>query len=279
MVIRLTLEQTITPDHLRGRVSAINYVFIGFSNEFGAFESGATAALFGPTLSVVGGGIATFIVVGVVAATWPQLARIGPLHSLAPAETRSDLTPAPAPARASHRAGAHRLRHNVGTMKTLLVLRHAKSSWDDAGLDDHERPLNERGERDAPRMGELVREQQLMPDLIISSDATRARLTAEAMADAAGYEGTILLERRLYHASPTEIVDLLHSVVDAELETVMIVGHNPGLEELVTALTGSPEDVPTAALAQIELPIERWANLTASTRGRLVEMWRPRDLD
>jgi MFS family permease len=86
VVIRLTLEQMITPDHLRGRVSAINYVFIGFSNEFGAFESGATAALFGPTLSVVGGGIATFIVVGVVAATWPQLARIGPLHSLAPAE-------------------------------------------------------------------------------------------------------------------------------------------------------------------------------------------------
>ena len=63
VVIRLTLEQTITPDHLRGRVSAINYVFIGFSNEFGAFESGATAALFGPTLSVVGGGIATLVVV------------------------------------------------------------------------------------------------------------------------------------------------------------------------------------------------------------------------
>jgi MFS family permease len=87
VVIRLTLEQTITPDHLRGRVSAINYVFIGFSNEFGAFESGATAALFGPTLSVVGGGIATLFVVAIVASTWPQLARVGPLHSLAPAET------------------------------------------------------------------------------------------------------------------------------------------------------------------------------------------------
>lgn len=86
VVIRLTLEQTITPDHLRGRVSAINYVFIGFSNEFGAFESGATAALFGPTLSVVGGGIATILVVAVVRAAWPQLARIGPLHTLAPAE-------------------------------------------------------------------------------------------------------------------------------------------------------------------------------------------------
>ena len=86
VVIRLTLEQTITPDHLRGRVSAINYVFIGFSNEFGAFESGATAALMGPTLSVVSGGIATLAVVLVVRAAWPELSRIGPLHSLAPAD-------------------------------------------------------------------------------------------------------------------------------------------------------------------------------------------------
>jgi predicted MFS family arabinose efflux permease len=85
VVIRLTLEQTITPDHLRGRVSAINYVFIGFSNEFGAFESGATAALFGPTLSVVGGGFATLMVVLVVRGMWPQLVRIRPLHTLTPA--------------------------------------------------------------------------------------------------------------------------------------------------------------------------------------------------
>jgi MFS family permease len=85
VVIRLTLEQTITPDHLRGRVSSINYVFVGFSNEFGAFESGATAALFGPTASVVGGGLATLAVVAIVRSAWPELARIGPLHTLAPA--------------------------------------------------------------------------------------------------------------------------------------------------------------------------------------------------
>jgi MFS family permease len=86
VVIRLTLEQTITPDHLRGRVSAINYVFVGFSNEFGAFESGATAALFGPTVSVVGGGVATLAVIAIVRAKWPELARIGPLHTLSPKE-------------------------------------------------------------------------------------------------------------------------------------------------------------------------------------------------
>jgi MFS family permease len=93
VVIRLTLEQTITPDHLRGRVAAINYVFIGFSNEFGAFESGATAALFGPTLSVVGGGVATLLVVAAVQAVWPELLRLGPLHTLTPA---SDIGPPPA---------------------------------------------------------------------------------------------------------------------------------------------------------------------------------------
>jgi MFS family permease len=86
VVIRITLEQTITPDHLRGRVSAINYVFLGFSNEFGAFESGATAALFGPVLSVVGGGVATLVVVLLVRSVWPQLSRIGPLHDLRPQE-------------------------------------------------------------------------------------------------------------------------------------------------------------------------------------------------
>jgi phosphohistidine phosphatase len=79
-------------------------------------------------------------------------------------------------------------------MKTLLVLRHAKSSWNDTSLDDHERPLNKRGRRDGPRMGELVREHRLTPDIIISSDAVRARRTAEAVAEAARYAGEIVLD-------------------------------------------------------------------------------------
>jgi MFS family permease len=86
VVVRVTLEQVITPDALRGRVSAINYVFIGFSNEFGMFESGATAAIFGPVASVVGGGVGTLLVVAAVALAWPQLPRVGPLHTLRPQE-------------------------------------------------------------------------------------------------------------------------------------------------------------------------------------------------
>lgn len=84
VVIRLTLEQVLTPDSVRGRVSALHFVFVGFSNQFGSFESGATAALFGPIASVVGGGIGTILVVCLVAVVWPGLAMLGPLHTLRP---------------------------------------------------------------------------------------------------------------------------------------------------------------------------------------------------
>jgi phosphohistidine phosphatase len=93
-------------------------------------------------------------------------------------------------------------------MKTLLVLRHAKSSWHNPALDDHERLLNTRGRRNAPRMGELVREYGLIPDVVISSDAVRARLTAEAVAEAARYAGEILLDPHLYMAWPPDILSL-----------------------------------------------------------------------
>jgi len=163
-------------------------------------------------------------------------------------------------------------------MKTLLVLRHAKSSRNDPALDDHERPLNKRGRRDGPRMGELVREYRLTPDVIISSDAVRARLTAEAVAEAARYAGEILLDEHLYMASPAGILSVLRTVRETKAGTVMIVGHNPGLEELVAQLTGDQQDLPTAALAQIVLPIDQWRDLKLSTRGTLLGLWRPKEL-
>src|SRR4029434_2857520 len=135
-------------------------------------------------------------------------------------------------------------------MKTLLVLRHGKSSWSDPALDDHDRPLNKRGRRDGPRMGELVRQHGLIPDTVLSSDAVRAQLTAEAVAEAAGYAGKILLNEHLYMASPADILAALRTV-RTNAETVMIVGHNPGLEELVEQLTGEQQDLSTAALVQI----------------------------
>jgi phosphohistidine phosphatase len=163
-------------------------------------------------------------------------------------------------------------------MKTLLVLRHAKSSRDDRTLDDHERPLNERGQRDAPRMGEVIREHGLAPDVILSSDALRARQTAEAAAKAAHYAGEILLDPRLYDASPADILRVLRTVDETNASTVMIVGHNPGLEELVARLTLERQDLPTAALAQIALPVDHWRDLTVSRRGSLIGLWRPKEL-
>ena len=126
-------------------------------------------------------------------------------------------------------------------------------------------------------MGELVREHGLIPDVVISSDAVRARLTAEAVAETARYAGQILLDRRLYMAGPADIRSLLRRVPD-KAETVMIVGHNPGLEDLVALLTGERQDLPTAALAQIVLPIDEWRDLTRSTRGTLLGHWRPKEL-
>jgi MFS family permease len=104
VVIRLTLEQALTPDSMRGRVSAIHYVFIGFSNELGSFESGATAALFGPIASVVGGGIGTILVVIAVFLLWPQITRLGPLNTLQPLQA-PDLEPEARPANSASIAG------------------------------------------------------------------------------------------------------------------------------------------------------------------------------
>jgi phosphohistidine phosphatase len=162
-------------------------------------------------------------------------------------------------------------------MKTLLILRHAKSSWKDLTLSDHDRPLKKRGKRDAPRMGELIYEQDLTPDMILSSTAKRARLTTQAVAQACRYEGEINFHRDLYHADSEMIINMLSDMAD-EFIRIMVVGHNPDLEELLEFLTGDYERLPTAALAQITLPIENWSELDEDTEGKLVNIWRPREL-
>ena len=162
-------------------------------------------------------------------------------------------------------------------MKTLLVLRHAKSSWRESELADHDRPLNKRGKRDAPRMGELIRADGLLPDLVLTSSARRALTTAELVAEASGYDGEIQVSRDLYAAGPEEFIEALCALPDA-LDTVLVVGHNPGLEELVETLTEEAPAMPTAALAQITLDIERWADLEKEGAGKLVNLWLPRTL-
>ena len=163
-------------------------------------------------------------------------------------------------------------------MKRLLILRHAKSSWSDAALDDWQRPLNERGRRDAPRVGDQLRERSLVPDLIITSDAVRARTTAQAVAKSAGYTRELIVEPSLYHAKPDDVIAVLNSVPDDAARSVMVVGHNPGLEDLIAQLTGESHGLPTAALVQLALPIDRWSELDNSTGATVLDAWRPKDL-
>ena len=162
-------------------------------------------------------------------------------------------------------------------MKTLLILRHAKSSWKNSELADHDRPLNKRGKRDVPRMGELLVREALIPDLIISSSARRAKMTTELLVEESGFEGEILFERDLYAAWPEAYIETL-CVTPDEFETVMVVGHNPGLEDLLEILIGEVERMPTAALANVSLPIKRWRELSFETEGELVNIWRPKEL-
>ncbi|MBU0510733.1 MAG: histidine phosphatase family protein [Chloroflexi bacterium] len=162
-------------------------------------------------------------------------------------------------------------------MKTLLILRHAKSSWKDTNLADHDRPLKERGQRDASRMGSLIQDEDLIPDLILSSTAKRTRDTAELVAEACGYDGKIKFQRDLYNAWTSHLIEILRDLKPKHT-CVMIVGHNPGLEELLYVLTDKEEWLPTAALAQIQLPIDRWNKLEDETEGKLVNLWRPREL-
>ena len=163
-------------------------------------------------------------------------------------------------------------------MKTLLLLRHAKSSWKDEEVSDHDRPLNKRGKRDAPRVGKLLQETQLAPELIISSTAKRARKTASKVAKECVYEGVIELTGDLYLAPPAQYIQVLRNVPE-HIQRVLVVGHNPGTEELLAQLTGCVTHFPTAALAQIELDIDTWDQLTHTTRGRLIDSWRPNELD
>jgi phosphohistidine phosphatase len=162
-------------------------------------------------------------------------------------------------------------------MKTLLILRHAKSSWSDPTLSDHQRPLNKRGKRDAPRMGELLRDEQLTPDLIVASTAKRARKTAVKVADTCGYKGEIELTDSFYLARPGSYIQFLQQVPD-ENDSVMVVGHNPGLESLLDLLTGQSERLPTAALAQIQFDITSWREMADTPTGHLVSLWLPREL-
>ncbi|HEY9076774.1 MAG TPA: histidine phosphatase family protein [Anaerolineaceae bacterium] len=161
-------------------------------------------------------------------------------------------------------------------MKTLLIMRHAKSSWKDKNLSDMDRPLNKRGEHDAPLIGRLLRERELIPQLILCSTALRARETADIVAKECGCESKLTLLDTLYMAESNVVFEELKKLSD-DIERVLIIGHNPGLEMFLQLMSKRIESLPTAALAYLALPIKTWAEFSDQDGAELVEFWLPDD--
>ena len=172
-------------------------------------------------------------------------------------------------------------------MKTLFLLRHAKSSWNDPNLQDFDRPLNARGRRAAELIGTYIREHEVSPELVMSSPAVRARETIEIILKNVKLPAELRFDQRIYEASPLVLIEVI-SQFDEDKSSVLLVGHNPGMEDLVFDIVpddgNSPlrdvvwEKYPTGALARIELDIASWADIDRNT-GRLTHFIRPRDLD
>lgn len=159
-------------------------------------------------------------------------------------------------------------------MRTLLLMRHAKSSWREAKTPDHDRPLNARGERAAPHMGRLLRDRGVVFERVLTSSAVRALETAKAVASETRFDGPLDITSRLYLADPDAYLDALEDLA-GPARSVLLVGHNPGLSELVHRLTGLGEELSTAAIAHLELPIESWTELRRGRSFELTGLYRP----
>ena len=161
-------------------------------------------------------------------------------------------------------------------MKTLYLLRHAKSSWKDPEQQDFDRPLNGRGREAAPLVGRLIRRRNLRVDLLLSSPAERARQTAALVKESAGLSAELLFDERIYEADAARLLEVVTQSA-GPADALMLVGHNPGLEELLTFLTGEERSLPTAALACVALDVEKWGKVRARA-GRLEWLVRPKEL-
>jgi phosphohistidine phosphatase len=151
-------------------------------------------------------------------------------------------------------------------MKKLYIIRHAKSSWNENITNDFDRGLNHRGERDAPLMGHILKDKGIKPELIISSSAKRAKMTAEIFADIVGYKRSdILFEEELYLASVDKILEVI-AQVDSKISSIFIIAHNPGLTDFVNLFCDQKIDnLPTTGVFSTELDISNWRKLQYSS--------------
>ena len=171
-------------------------------------------------------------------------------------------------------------------MKTLFLLRHAKSDWDDPWIEDFDRPLAARGRKTAPRMARYMADKGLLPDLVLCSSARRTRETWALTANQWDTPPPVRFRTGIYEASARTLLTLIRKA-PAEYSRVMIVGHNPGLEDLAHLLTGGGrtraikkmmEKFPTGALAELRFDAADWSEIQEES-GELRRFKRPRDLD
>ena len=170
-------------------------------------------------------------------------------------------------------------------MKTLYLLRHAKSDWGEPGLDDHDRPLDARGERAAAVIGIHFAQQRYQPSLVLCSSARRTRQTLESLLPHLPGHPELVFERGIYMASCAALLSRVREIDDAK-SAVLLIGHNPGIADLARTLVGSGEPAslrrlasrfPTAASAVCEFDLERWGDLRPRA-GRLLAYATPKDL-
>ena len=147
-------------------------------------------------------------------------------------------------------------------MRNLLIYRHAKSLWDNPFLSDHARPLAERGLRDAPQMAQRLKRKKIFPDLILSSDAERAKATALITAENLHFpRERIEFTPKLYHASASTILSLIQQTQD-DINTLFVFGHNPGLNDLVELLGGIIDNLPTCGQFGFNFETGHWTNIS-----------------
>jgi phosphohistidine phosphatase len=148
-------------------------------------------------------------------------------------------------------------------MRQILLIRHAKSAWDNPHLSDHDRPLSPRGLRDAPSMAKRLKSKSIIPDLILSSTATRAKQTAEITALNLDLDPSIIqLNQALYHASPKTILRQIAALTDPSIRTLFLIGHNPGFNDLIGYLGGDIDNLPTAGQFGFNLKIDHWHEIS-----------------
>ena len=161
--------------------------------------------------------------------------------------------------------------------RQFVVMRHAKSDWGDASLSDHDRPLNERGCRDAPRMAAWMADQNLVPDLILSSSSQRTRQTVILMCSVWGQEPQVEYLESLYLATPDAMLRAAQSA-GPEIGRVMVLAHNPGVSYLASSLAGRSVDMPTAAVAVFRVKLTDWKHLHGDVDAELLQYMRPKAL-